>query len=194
MSTSPDTFEAQASACLQEAVALRPQLLRYASKLTNGNEEQAFDLVQEASLKLHDIVQGKGLPGGPIKATLFVIMRNLWRVDIRQAARCASVNSSLSQEGPGEELEHPALQQYQRQRLQDDAAAEQTAVLGEAATVALASSFPLADRVLFRLSAEGYSCRDIDEMTGRAKSSVARTLDRMRTQLQQMLRPLLGEA
>jgi len=61
------------------------------------------------------------------------------------------------------------------------------------AAVALVSSYPLADRVLFRLSAEGYSMRAIDEMTRRPDRTVVRVLNRMREQLQLMLRPLLGE-
>lgn len=65
--------------------------------------------------------------------------------------------------------------------------------LNKAAMVALASSFPLADRVLFRLSAEGYSTCAIDEITGQPDRTVAGILRRMRTRLQEMLRPLLTE-
>jgi RNA polymerase sigma factor (sigma-70 family) len=200
MSVSPNDFEAQASACLQQAVTLRPELIRYARKLTNGDEQQAHELVQESTLAVHEHVQRRGFSEGPqqLKAYLFVVMRNQHAQALRTAGRYVSLSGEPNAGGPAAErekggAEHPALQRHQQQQAEEEADATAVGVLGAAAALALASSFPLADRVLFRLSAEGYSSRQLEAMTGRPNRTIAWTLDRMRTQLQQMLRPLLGE-
>lgn len=45
MNHSLDVREAQANACLQQACTLRLELPRYARKLSNGNDEEAQELV-----------------------------------------------------------------------------------------------------------------------------------------------------
>ena len=191
-----DVREAQASACLQEACTLRPVLLRYARKLTQGDEEEARELVQEATLAVHETIQRKGFAGGSLKAYLFGTIGNLHKAARRRAHAGMSIDAHPGHAHEGEDApaaEHPALQQLERQRAIEEADAQHTAALGEAAAAALASHFPLADRVLFRLSAEGYSTRQIQAMTTRNHRTVAYTLNRMRTALQALLRPLIGQ-
>ena len=174
----------------------RAPRLRYARKLTHGDEEEARELVQEATLDVHETIQRKGFAGGSLKAYLFGTIRNRHHVARRRANAAMSIDAHPGQGHEGEDAlaaEHPALQLLERRRTIDEADAQHTEALGKVAAAALASHFPLADRVLFRLSAEGYSTRQIQAMTTRNHRTVAYTLNRMRTALQALLRPLIGQ-
>lgn len=183
-----ETREIHATACLKEAVALRPALLQYARKLTNGNDEEAQELVQEATLRLHEGTQRNGMPAGPLKPRLLAIIRNVHIDEQRRGVRIQSL--SVASED-GEDWEHPGATAYGLQQQHDAEAAQKVRSLGQLAAQEMADQFPLVDRILFRLSAEGFPTRTIAEMTGNSQSTIARRVNAIRWHLHAFLLPLM---
>ncbi|TGE24770.1 RNA polymerase sigma factor [Hymenobacter aquaticus] len=189
MSTATDTREEQASACLKEAVALRPELLKYARKLTFGDDDAAKELVQEATLRLHESVQRNGRSAAPVKLLLFRIMRNS-HVDAGRVRGRA--NNIYVRTRNGDELtEHAGLLHMSHQEVQHSEDAELVTLLAERANLELTARFSLTERIAFRLTAENFSTREVGEMMGRPHSTVHFYIKQIRKHLQLFLRPLL---
>ncbi|QIX62280.1 hypothetical protein HER32_14275 [Hymenobacter sp. BT18] len=190
MISTPEQYEEQASACLQEAVTLRPQLLRYAHKLTGGDSEEANELMQEAILRLHEGVQRRGAPKGPVKLRLLAIIRNVHVDQTRAAGRQASILISGPRQGE-EEQEHPGVAYFGQMEVREQESQNTNHALGQLAAQEMAKRFTMPERVVFRLASEGYSTREVGEMVNRGRGAVVRCVANIRQHLQQFLQPLL---
>jgi RNA polymerase sigma factor (sigma-70 family) len=141
-------------------------LLRFAWRLT-GNEESARDVVQHAFLKLCG--QSEEAIGDRAAAWLFAVCRNL------------SIDLLRKKEASGEDSGHPLAEHPGRES--DPADAAEKADLHRHVH-RMMDCLPLPQREAVALWAEGFSYREISEMTknpeGTIRVTVHRALKRLR--------------
>jgi RNA polymerase sigma-70 factor (ECF subfamily) len=141
-------------------------LLRFAWRIT-GNEESARDVVQHAFLKLCG--QSEEAIGGRVAAWLFAVCRNL------------SIDLLRKKEASGEDSGHPLAEQPGRES--DPADAAEKADLHRQVH-RMMDELPLPQREAVALWAEGFSYREISDMTknseGAIRVNVHRALKRLR--------------
>jgi DNA-directed RNA polymerase specialized sigma24 family protein len=175
MESTPLTPEAQATELLRIGgeAATRTQLLRYALKLC-GDPDTANDYYQQALLDGHDAIQHRGFAGSrdvDYKFYLMGAIKSKHAAEVRRKSRLAPLTQRLM-EGPEQVPRHHA--HHRQEHLAAQVARE-------------IEEHP--DRVLFRLSVDGYSSRQIETLTGRPWRTVARRVAQLKEQLRQTFAP-----
>ena len=164
------TREAQATACLEAADRYREPLLALARCLA-GNDEDGMDLYQQTLLNCHDAIQRVGFAGDRYEFYLRTALKNLHR-KLQKAQRKHHVEPL-----PEELAEAPAP------------ATDGLADLAEQMMDEVREQFSPADRVALRLHADGYSCREIAELTGQGdRWHIRWRLDKLKAHLRETFR------
>jgi DNA-directed RNA polymerase specialized sigma24 family protein len=143
-------------------VFARSQLLAYARKV--AGEVEGEDLLQQAMLDAHDAVQARGISGNlesDYRFFMLTIIKRRWVDEQRRAGRLAPLPDSV-EEWAGE------------------VEADPRAHLAEQVAKFVAEEAAPEDRLALRLSAEGYSTREIEKLTGRPNRTVARGIERLK--------------
>lgn len=131
------------------------RLLRYAQRLTDGEVNQARDVVQHAFLRLCD--QEPRALDGRLAAWLFTVCRHR-AIDLRRKAnRSEPLSVEHGAEGPSREA--------------DPAEAAETRDSGEQVRRAIAT-LPTNQQEVVNLWAEGFSYREISQITDRSEGYV----------------------
>lgn len=187
----PATREEQASACLEAAEKHRLNLLAVARRLT-GSHDEGMDLFQQTCLNCHDAIQRNGFAGGRYEFYLLISLKNLHYKEKKQRLRFVSIDAEVGHgaaDQHGEE-ERSSLTFVPGQYL---AAAEPelsgAAELAEQLMQEVRQQFSPADRLALRLHLDGYSTRQIAELTGQGHHlGVHRQLTRLKSYLRHTFR------
>lgn len=164
------------------------RLRAYAGKLAG---DDADELLQQGLLDAHDAVQARGTTS-PASQYPYLVMTIMKRRFVDGQRRAGRVVDLMLTDEKGLVNEHAGAVAVGRRQLREAHEAERAQQLGHLAAAELAGAFPMADRVCFRLSAEGYSSRKIAELTGRNYMMVHRRVNQIQKHLQQFLTPLLA--
>ena len=150
--------EAQATELLRVCCqsTTRAHLLAYARKLAGS---EADELLQQALLDAHDAVQARGTSCEAPDYRFFVMTIMKRRLVDEQRRRGKFV--ALPDEAA--DWQHPVP-------------ADERAHLGQQVAAYVSETAEPQDRLALRLSADGYSTRQIEQLTGRPNRTVARAL------------------
>lgn len=160
--------ELQATACLEAAEKHRDNLLAVAVRLA-ASQEGGMDLFQQTCLNCHDAIQRNGFAGGRYEFYLLASIKNLHYKNRKQPRPV------------------PLVPELDRAELPDLLRDEQ-AELAEQMMQEVRHKFSPPERLTLRLHIDGYSCRQISDMTKVHYAAVWRQLSRMKNHLRETFR------